>query len=185
MEKIRNPKSDVELLEARARVLAKPISEEGDEEGILRLITLLLGEERYGVEIDLVREIQPLKEGTWSRVPSTPDFIVGAVNIRGRIHSIMDVARFLGLPARPVTENAHVLLVQGGGGETGDEMELCILADVLPESADIPVAHLQTQQGTVSDQTHDYVHGVTEDLLVILDLGRLLSDPGIVVNEEL
>ena len=119
----------------------------------------------------------------WSRVPSTPDFIVGAVNIRGRIYSVMDVARFLGLPSRPVTENTHVLLVQGGDGETDDEMELCILADDLPKVANIPVTEMQPRQ-TVSDQTQEYVRGVTADMLVILDLGRLLRDPGIVVNEK-
>ena len=185
MEKTRNPQSDMALLEARARLLAKPTSEEGDEEGILRLITLPLGEERYGVEIDLVQEIQPLKEGTWSRVPSTPDFIVGAVNIRGRIYSVMDLGRFLDLPHRPLSETAHVLLIRGRDKRTDAEMELCVLADDVPEVANIPITEMQTRQTTVSDQAREYVRGVTSDMLVILDLKRLLMDPGIVVNDEL
>lgn len=181
---MKNTKSDERLLEERARVLAK-VAAEGEMGETLSLMTFPLGEERYAVEIGMVKEIQPLLNRTWSRVPSTPDFIMGAVNLRGRIYSVMDVARFLGLPLRPVTEKTHVLLVQGVGRETDHEMELCILADDLPEVANIPLTEMETRQSTVSDQTREYVRGVTGDMLIILDLGRLLRDPGIVVNEKL
>ncbi|MBC8179066.1 MAG: chemotaxis protein CheW [Desulfobacteraceae bacterium] len=179
-----DPQSDERLLEKRARALAKVTTKDQEESETLSLMTFPMGEERYAVEIGMVKEIQPLVDRAWSRVPSTPDFIVGAVNIRGRIYSVMDVARFLGLPPRPVTEKTHVLLVQGGGEETDNDMEVCILADDLPEVANIPIAEMQTRE-TVSDQTQEYVRGVTADMLVILDLGRLLRYPGIVVNEKL
>ncbi len=176
--------SEMEILEQRARVLARLPTEEAAEGDTLHLVTFPLGEERYGVEVTLVQEVQPVESQTWSPVPCTPDFIVGAVNIRGRIYSMMDVARFLGLPRRPLSETAHVLLVRGGdqGGE--GEVELSILADDVPQVASVPLAEVQPSSATVSTQVQEYVRGVTDDMLIILDVERLLSDPGIIVHKE-
>ena len=171
-------------LEERARSLAHPPAEEEVEGETLRLVAFSLKEERYGVEITLVHEIQPLDSRTWSRVPCTPGFIVGAVNIRGRIYSVMDIGRFLGLPSRPLSETAHVLLVRGGDREVEEGMELSILADDLPQVVNVPLAEVQPPSATISNQAQKYVRGVTADMLIILDLERLLSEPGIRVHEE-
>jgi purine-binding chemotaxis protein CheW len=180
---IRDPKSETDILKLRARALARRPTEEAVEGETLRLVTFSLGEERYGVEVTLVQEVQPLGPQTWSLVPCTPGFIVGAVNLRGRIYSAMDVARFLGLPCRPLSETAHVLLVRAEdwGGE--GEMELSILTDDIPQVASVPLAEVQPASATISVKAQEFVRGVTEDMLIILDLERLLSHPGIVVEE--
>ncbi len=181
-----NPKETnvSEILQRRARALARLPTEEETEGETLHLLTFPLGEERYSVEITLVQEVQPLESQVWSRVPCTPDFIVGMVNIRGRIYSVMDIGRFLGLPRRPLSEAAHVLLVRGGdqGGE--GEMELSILADDVPEVITIPLAEVHPSATTVSTQAQEYVRGVTDDMLVVLNLEHLLSEPRIIVHEE-
>lgn len=181
---VRNAQSEIELLERRARALAQRPTEEAAEGETLRLVTFPLGEERYGLEITLVQEVQPLGPQIWSHVPCTPEFIVGAANIRGRIHSVMDIGRFLGLSSRPLSETAHVLLVrvedQGGEGE----MEVSILADDMPQVAVVPLTDVQPPSATVSPQAQEFVRGVTEDMLIVLNLERLLSHSGIVVNEE-
>jgi purine-binding chemotaxis protein CheW len=176
--------SEMELLKERARALARLPPAEAVEGEVLRLVTFPLAEERYGVELTLLQEVQPLKRQTWSPVPCAPGFIVGAVNIRGRIYSVMDIGRFLGLPSRPLSETAHVLLVQGGDRWGEGEMELGILADDMPQVANVPLAQVQPPT-TISNQAREYVRGVTGDMLIILDPERLLSDPGIIVHEEL
>jgi purine-binding chemotaxis protein CheW len=181
---IRNPKSDIELLERRAKALARLPTEEAAEGETLHLVTFPLGEERYGMEVALVQEVQPLEPQTWSLVPCTPDFIVGAVNMRGRIYSVMDIARFLGLAPRPLPETAHVLLVQDGDQGGDGEMELGILADDVPQVMSTPLAEVQPPSGTVSSQAQEYVRGVTGDMLMILKVERLLSDSRIIVHEE-
>ena len=178
---IRDPQSE---LERRARALARRPTEKEIEGETLHLVTFSLGEEHYGVEITRVQGIHPLERQTWARVPCTPDFIVGAVNIRGRIYSVMDIARFLGLPSRPLAEAAHVLLVRNGGRGTEREMELGILADDLPQVAHVPLAEVQPPSATISGHAQKYVRGVTADMRIILDLECLLSDPAIRVHEE-
>jgi purine-binding chemotaxis protein CheW len=171
------------LLEQRARVLARLLTEQDDESDSLNLMTLRLGEEWYGIEIHLVQEVQPLLAGSWSLVPCTPKFIVGAVNIRGQIHSVMDLGSFFGLPQRQLSDSAHVLLVRGGSEGDGG-VELCVLTDELPEVMVVPMARMQPAPASVPTRAQEYVRGVTTDMLTVLDLERLLSDPLIIVNEE-
>lgn len=180
------PRSEVEYseLERRARALAGLPTEEAAEGKTLHLVTFPLGEERYGVEATMVQEVQPLERQTWSPVPCTPDFIVGAVNIRGHVYSVMDVGRFLGLPRPPLPETAHVLLVRGGQEGSEGAMELSILADDVPQVASVPLEGVHPSSAAVSAQAQEYVRGVTGDMLIVLDLERLLSEPSIIVHEE-
>ena len=177
------PGKGLQILETRARILARPPKEDIAEGETLHLQSFLLGGERYGVDIKLVRETQPLKSQKWAAVPCTPDFITGAVNIRGRTYPIMDVARFLGLPPRPLSETAHVLLVCSVNRE-GEEMELSLLADEVPQTVRLSQNDVKASTVTISPRAQEFIQGITDDMLIILDLKRLLSDPGIIIHEE-
>ncbi len=172
------------ILKRRAQLLARVAEEEADRADVMHVVAFRLGEERYGVEAALVREVQPHERSTSCRVPCTPDFIVGAVNVRGRTYSLMDVGRFLGLPPRAASEESHVLLVSGVGPDGETPMELGILADERPEALVLAREDLGAADAAISGPTQGYVLGVTEDSLVVLDLERLLSAPEIVVSDE-
>ena len=170
-------------LDARARLLAVPPIKETDTGETVHLLAVLLGGERYGVDIDMVRETLPMDRRNWTRVPCSPNFVIGAVNIRGRIYSIMDISRFFGLPSQPWPENPHAVLVSNENGAAG-EMELCLLADSLPELVHFTQCQIKSAAAIVSSQANEFILGITEDMLIILDLDRLLSDPRIIVHEE-
>jgi len=176
-------RKDRQIMDARARLLAIPPKEVFAEGKTLHLQSFLLGKERYGLDIKLVRETQPLGSQKWAAVPCTPDFIAGAVNIRGRIYPIMDVARFLGQPSRPLPKTAHVLLVRGVSGE-GEIIELSLLADELPQTVHIPQSEVKASTVTISARAQEFIRGITDDMLIVLDIERLLSDPGIIIDEE-
>jgi purine-binding chemotaxis protein CheW len=174
---------DRQILEARARILARSPKEDIDEGETLYLQSFLLGKERYGVDIKLIRETQPLGSQKWAAVPCTPDFITGAVNIRGRIYPIMDVARFFGLPIQPLSETAHVLLVRSVNSE-GEVMEFSLLADELPQAVRVSQNEVKASTVTISARAQEFIQGITDDMLIILNLNRLLSDPAVIVHEE-
>jgi purine-binding chemotaxis protein CheW len=168
------------ILGERARRLARPLGQDQAEETLLNMVTFQCGKDRFGVEIAQVREVQPLSSQSWSPVPCTPDFVAGVINLRGRMISILDIARYLGLPPRSIAEQAHVLVVQDGV----QDLELALLVDAMPRLVSLPPGQIQPPATTLSPQMQEYLRGVTGDLLMILDLPRLLSDPGIIVNEE-
>jgi len=173
-----------EILRERARALARAPEEGKDEEG-LELITFRLGEERYGVAMPLIQEILPLERDTWTRIPCTPDFVLGAMNLRGRICTVLDVGRLLGLPAREPSDTAHVLVTRVEEGQEGEgPSEVGILADDLPRVRRVAAGEVEAPPERSGARGKEYVRGITGDLLIVLDLERLLTDPRIVVDEK-
>jgi purine-binding chemotaxis protein CheW len=176
--------SHEELLKERARILAKTGEEEiAGEEGV-RLLAFSLAEEQFGLNLDYVQEIQPLKRDMWSRVPCTPDFIIGAVNIRGRIYSIMNIAAYLEIGMELNMEKAHVLLIKGEVDVDRNPMEFCILTEDRPRLEYVLPDAIQPATGTLSAKGQEFIRGVTAEMLMILDLKKLISHPGIIINDE-
>jgi len=171
------------ILEERARLLARPPEKQADSEEMLEVQAFHLGTEYLGVPTGMVQEIQPLRAHRWSRVPCVPAFIVGIVNLRGRVYSIMDLAAFWGLPSRPVSDNSHILLVRGINRSDNHEIELTLLTDDCAEVHFIRPDELNPPPPTVSAKVQGNLRGVTPDMMLVVDLESLLSDPHIIVAE--
>jgi chemotaxis signal transduction protein len=139
-----------DLLQERARLLARLPTEELEQGQTVQLVTFRLGEERYAVDSTMVGEVRPIDRHTWSLVPCTPAFILGAINIRGQIYSVMDIGLFLGLPNRTLPDTGYVLLVKGWDAD-GDVMEVGFHADVAASVARLArLAHDAGCDGVVS-----------------------------------
>ena len=165
-----------QILRARARVLAQRAKPAPASETLLEVLEFRLAQERYAVESRYVQEVHPLKDLT--TLPCTPAFVLGIVNVRGRIVSVLDFKKFLDLPAKGLTDLHHLVLVRG------KDFEVCVLADVIVGVRSIPVDSLQPSLPTLTGVRSDYLKGVTAERLVILDLKRILADPRIIVHDE-
>lgn len=172
------------VLESRAKILARTGDVATTEQDMLPLLSFSMGEERFGLGLHYIQEVQPLKQEMWSLVPCTPDFIVGAVNIRGRIYSIMNIAAYLEIGVEVHMEEAHVLLIRGETVPDRMSMEFCILAEGRPKLEQVPLTAVQPAIGTLSAKRQELIQGVTSDMLMILDLEKLISHSGIIVREE-
>jgi purine-binding chemotaxis protein CheW len=135
-----------------------------------------LAQERYAVESRYVREVHPLKDLT--PLPCTPPFVVGIVNVRGRIVPVLDLKKFLELPEKGLTDLHRIILVRG------EDFEVGVLADVIVGVRSIPVHSLQPSLPTLTGVRIEYLKGVTAERLVVLDLKRVLGDPRIIVNDK-
>ena len=82
------------ILEEPARVLARLPEAARRGQETLELVTFHLGGESIGLPSALVYETQPLRIFQWASVPCAPPFILGILNLRGHLFSIMDLARF-------------------------------------------------------------------------------------------
>ena len=172
------------VLKQRANLLAKRVETETAEGEFLHLLSFQSGEDRYAVELKYVWEVQPLRLQMWSLVPCAPGFIAGAVNLRGRVFSMMHIGRFLGVNTPVLMDSAYAILVKGGNNKTGKDMEFCMLSEGMPEMKKISQGSVETSSTTVPLGHREYVLGVTEDMLIILDLDRIFSDAGIIVHDE-
>ena len=83
----------------------------------MKVVIFRLGSDRYGVSLDQVREIQ--RAGRITLVPTAPDFVVGVMNLRGSILSVVDIRIFFGLPKVTVSERTRIVVVEGEGLRIG------------------------------------------------------------------
>jgi purine-binding chemotaxis protein CheW len=165
-----------EILRRRAQKLARPTDAAPATETLLEVLEFRLAQERYAVETGLVREVHPLRELT--PLPCTPSFVLGIVNVRGRILPVFDLKRFFDLPAQGLTDLHRIIIVRR------HDLEFGLLADVIVGVHSITVESLQTTLPTLTGIRADYLKGVTADALVVLDLTRLMADPKIIVQDE-
>ena len=166
-----------EILKSRASELAREVEKKERDETHLEVVEFLLANERYALELDFIREIYPLKEFT--PLPCTPNFVMGIINVRGQILSIIDLKKFFSLPEKGFTDLDRILILRS------DEKEFGILADEILGVRSIPISNIQPSLPTLSGIKDKYLKGVTGDRIVILNGERILADPDIVVHEEM
>ena len=165
-----------QILRARAQALARVPERPPVAETMLELLEFRLAQEHYALESRYVQEVYPLKELT--PLPCTPPFVLGIVNVRGRILPVLDLKKFFDLPEKGLTDLHRIILVRD------HELELGLLADVVVGVRSIPADSLQPSLPTLTGVRGDYLKGVTAERLVVLDLARILADPKIIVHEE-
>lgn len=163
------------ILRARARRLAiEPAMEEVSQR--LEIVEFALSDEEYAFESAFIREVYPLRELT--PLPCTPPFVLGVVNLRGKILSVIDLRKFFELPEKGLSDLNKLIVLQDGA------MEFGILADSIVGVRNILAKELQPSLPTLTDMRADYLRGVTRERLVVLDAGKMLTDKRIIVHEE-
>jgi purine-binding chemotaxis protein CheW len=165
------------ILRARARSLAADSKAEAATapHSLLEVVEFVLGREHYGIESSYIREIHPLSEFT--PLPCTPAFVLGLVNVRGQILSIINIKKLFDLPEKGLTDLNKVIIVHA------NHMELGILADAILGVRSIALEELHPALPTLTGIREEYLKGITKDPLVVLDVERILSDEKILVNE--
>jgi purine-binding chemotaxis protein CheW len=169
------PEEKKKILRKRAQAIAlEPKKEETEE--YIEVVEFLLAYERYGIESAYVREVYPLKEFT--PLPCTPQFVLGIINVRGQILSIIDIKKFFDLPEKGLGDLNKVIILHS------DQMEFGILADVILGVQSILLSKIQPSLPTLTGIREEYLKGVTDERVVILNAEKLLSDKKLIVHEQ-
>ncbi|MBF0509627.1 MAG: purine-binding chemotaxis protein CheW [Deltaproteobacteria bacterium] len=172
-----NPEQERVILKERARRLAQEMTEPEKAQDFLEVVGFYLGQERYAVELTHVVEVFPLKDLT--PLPQTPPFVLGIFNARGRIISVLDIKKLIGLPDVGLTNLNRVIVLHG------DDMEFGLLADSILGVKLIPTDTLQPSLPTLTGVKAEYFLGVTGDRIVVLDGKKILTDPKIIIHEKI
>ena len=163
------------ILAERAKRLARePVAEQGGER--LEVVEFLLGHERYGLETSFIREVHPLRELT--PLPCTPSFVLGIINLRGEVISVVDIRQIFQMAAPGPAESNMVIVLQSAA------MRFGMLADAVLGVRSVFAGGVQPSIAAVTGIGADYLKGVTRDHLVLLDAGKMLADRRLVVHEE-
>ena len=145
--------------------------ESDSEQELMQLVGFTIGEELFGVEILMVQEI--IRAAPITPVPSSPDFVEGVINLRGKILPVIDLRKRLNLfNAVTAPEKTWILILDIQGKITGfivDSVTKVMKIDekIIEPTPEIIMTGLESQ----------YLRGVCEigeRLLVLLDFSRIL-----------
>lgn len=164
------------ILHGRALALSTPPAPLAADGTRIEILEFRLAQERYGVESRFVKSVTPLVDLT--PLPGLPPFWRGIVAHRGRILPILDFKRFFDLPESGLTD-LHSILVIGD-----DDFEIGLLADLVIGLRRHPRDGLQPPLPTHTGIRGEYLMGVLDARLIVLDLARLLADPNIIVDQQ-
>ena len=163
------------ILKERAIALAREAKTETHGSAI-DVLEFDLAYERYGFELAYIREVCPLAELT--PLPGTPDFVLGIVNVRGRVVSVIDIRKFFDLPDKGLSDLNKVVIL------SSDTREFGVLTDRIICTRSLLTATLQESLPTLTDVRSQYLKGVTGERLIVLDAGKILRDEKLVVNVQ-
>jgi len=165
------------ILKKRAKELARQKDKQDQTISSIETVEFILSNEHYAIELNYIREVYPLNDLT--SLPCTPSFVSGIINVRSQIVSIIDLKKFFDLPEHDSDAKKRVIILHNS------QIEFGILADEIMGVLSIPVNDIQMSMLTLQGIGSEYIKGVTEKRIVILDAEKILSDARIIVHEDL
>lgn len=147
----------------------------------VKVIVFELGEETYGVEVDKVKTIERMMPMT--RVPKTPPFVKGVINLRGVVVPVIDLRGRFGLKEADYTEHSRIIIV------SMEQLEVGLIVDSASNVIDINTDVIEEPPEIVGGIKAKYLQGVAklsdESLLVMLNLKEVLNKDEIVQLEAI
>jgi len=137
---------------------------------LLQMVSFNLGNVEFGVDILMVQEINRMLNIT--RVPKSPDFVEGVINLRGRVIPIINLRMRFGLPAKEHDKQTRVVVV------IIESKIIGLVVDSVSEVLRLPADTIEPPPPMVSGIESEYIKGVGklgEKLLILLDLTKLLT----------
>ncbi|KON92089.1 chemotaxis protein CheW [Rossellomorea marisflavi] len=135
-----------------------------------KLIVFQLHDKEYALEVENVRSIEKLEHIT--RVPKTPGYVKGVINLRGVVTPIVDLRVRFGLSSIQDTEHTRVIMV------ILDDKEVGLIVDAANDVLDVRTEDIEDSPDVAGVQEADYVAGVVKldkRLLILLHLDKVLQ----------
>jgi purine-binding chemotaxis protein CheW len=146
----------------------------------MKVIVFTLAQEEYGIEVDKVRTIERLVPIT--RVPKTPAFVKGVINLRGIVIPVIDLRGRFGLPETELTENSRIIIV------AANELEVGFIVDSANDVLDVMSDTVENPPEVLGGIKAKYLSGVAKigekRLLILLNLAEVLSRNEIIQLEQ-
>ncbi|WP_445765713.1 chemotaxis protein CheW [Rheinheimera sp.] len=138
---------------------------------VLQWVTFKLQEETYGINVMQVQEV--LRYTEIAPVPGSPDYVLGIINLRGNVVTVIDTRSRFGLSPADVTDNSRIVIIEA------EKQVLGIMVDSVAEVVYLKGSEIDTAPNVGTDESARFIQGVSNrdgELLILVDLNKLLSD---------
>jgi purine-binding chemotaxis protein CheW len=141
------------------------------DDTVLQWVTFQLDNETYGINVMQVREV--LRVNDITPVPGAPDYVLGIINLRGNVVTILDTRKRFGLAPKACDEDSRILIIEC------DEQIAGVLVDSVTEVVYLRSSEIESAPNVTADDNARYIQGVhsrDNDLLILVDLNKLLTE---------
>ncbi len=114
----------------------KNMAGQGSDDPILQWVTFRLDNETYGINVMQVQEV--LRHTEIAPVPGAPSYVLGIINLRGNVVTVIDTRQRFGLDPAPVTDNTRIVIIEA------DRQVVGILVDSVAEVVYLRQSEIET-----------------------------------------
>ena len=144
---------------------------ESANDPIIQWVTFRLDNEKYGIKVMQVQEVLRMTE--IAPVPGAPDYVLGIINLRGNVVTVIDSRKRFGLPEKEADDATRIVIIEAENQVVG------ILVDSVAEVVELRTSEIETAPNVGNDESSKYIQGVSsqgDELLILVDVNKLLSD---------
>ncbi len=144
---------------------------QSSDDPVLQWVTFRLDDETYGINVMQVQEV--LRYSEIAPVPGAPDYVLGIINLRGNVVTVIDTRQRFGLPSADVTDNTRIVIIEA------DKQVVGILVDSVAEVVYLRESEIETAPNVGNDEAAKFIQGVCNkngELLILVELERMMTE---------
>ena len=141
------------------------------DDPVLQWVTFRLAGETYGINVMQVQEV--LRYSEIAPVPGAPAYVLGIINLRGNVVTVIDTRHRFGLTSGEVNDNTRIVIIEAEGHVVG------IMVDSVSEVVYLRQSEVETAPNVGNDESAKFIQGVCHkngELLILIELNKLLTD---------
>ena len=139
---------------------------------VLRWVTFRLADETYGVNVMQVQEVLRVTE--IAPVPGAPHYVLGIINLRGNVVTVIDTRTRFGLDPKEIDDSSRIVII-----EAENKQVVGILVDSVSEVVDLRSSQIEAAPNVGTEESAQFIQGVASvegELLILVDLNKLLTE---------
>ncbi len=143
----------------------------GSEDPILQYVTFRLADETYGINVMQVQEV--LRYTEIAPVPGAPSYVLGIINLRGNVVTVIDTRQRFGLSYADTTDSTRIVIIEV------EKQVVGILVDSVSEVVYLRQSEIETTPNVGNEESAKFIQGVcnkNDQLLILVELNKLMSD---------
>ncbi len=151
--------------------MSSAVANANSKDETVQWVTFRLADETYGINVMQVQEV--LRVSEIAPVPGAPHYVLGIINLRGNVVTVIDTRIRLGLTTSEMTDATRIVIIETARHVVG------ILVDCVAEVVDVATSEVESAPNVGSDESANYIQGVASrdnELLILVDLNKLLTD---------
>lgn len=138
---------------------------------VLRWVTFRLANEKYGINVMMVQEVLRVTE--IAPVPGSPPYVLGIINLRGNVVTVIDTRKRFGLEPKELDDSTRIVIIES------DKQVVGVLVDAVAEVVDLRSTEIESAPNVGTEESAKFIQGVASsdnELLILVDLNKLLTD---------